>query len=79
MDAALCIWKIAGAEMVMSLNEYEKFHYIGPEIYIGKSHEDYPAFQEMVFDVTNLFNCFKDTCNPFEENELIVSDTSEVP
>ena len=76
MDAALRIWEIAGAEMVMLLNEYEKFHHIGPEIYIGKS---YPAFQEMVFHVTNLLNCFKDTCNPFEENELIVLDTSEVP
>ena len=29
-------------------------------------------------DVNNLFNCFKDICNLFEEDELIVLDIGEV-
>ena len=58
--------------MVRLLNEYEKCHHIGPEIYISKHLECYPVFQKMFLtDVNNLFNCFKDICNPFEEDQLI--------
>ena len=79
MDAALRRWEIADPEVVRLLNEYEKCHRIGPEIDIGKHHEDYPAFQKMFFaDMNNLFDCFNDICNPFEEDELIVLDTGEV-
>ena len=78
MDTALRRWEIAGPELVRLLNEYEKCHCVGPEIDIGKHHEDCPAFQKMLFtDVNNLFNCYKDICNPFEEDELIVLDTGE--
>ena len=28
--------------------------------------------------MNNLFNCFKDICNPFEDNELIDLNTCEV-
>ena len=79
MDAALRQWKIAGPEVVRLPNKYEKCHSISPEIDIGKHHEDYPAFQKMFFaDMNNLFDCFNDICNPFEEDELIVLDTGEV-
>ena len=81
IDAALRRWEIAGPDVVRLLNKYEKCHRIGPEIDIGKHHEGhhYPAFQKIFFtDVNNLFNCFKDIYNPFEENELIVLDTGEV-
>ena len=79
MDAALRQWKIAGPEVVRLPNKYEKCHSISPEIDIGKHHEDYPAFQKMFFtDVNNLFNCFKDICNPFEEDELTVLGTGEI-
>ena len=65
--------------MVRLLNQYEKFHHIGPEICTGKHYEDYLAFQKTFFtDVNNLFDCFKDICNLFEEDELIVLDTGEV-
>ena len=57
----------------------KKIHHIGPEIYIGKHHEDYPAIQKMFFTVVNnLFNCFQGVCNSFKEDELIVLDTCEV-
>ena len=57
----------------------KKRHHIGPEIDIGKHHGDYPAFQRMFFTAANnLFNCFQDICNHFEEDELIILDTSEV-
>ena len=79
MDAALRRWEIAGPEVVRLLNEYEKCHHIGPEIYIEKHHEDYSAFQKMFLtDVNNLFNCFKNICNPFEEDELIALETGEI-
>ena len=78
MDTALRRSEIAGPEEVRLLNEYEKCHHIGPEMYIGKQHEGYPAFQKMFLaDVNNLFNCFKEICNPFKENELIDLETVE--
>ena len=65
--------------MVRLFNEYDKCHRIGHEVDIGKHHEDHPAFQKIFFtDVNNMFNCFKDICNPFEEDELIVLDAGEV-
>ena len=65
--------------MARLLNEYEKCYHLGREIVIGKHHEDYPAFQKTFFtNLNNLFNCFKDICNPFEEDELIVLDTGEL-
>ena len=65
--------------MARLLNEYEKYHHLGREIVIGKHHEDYPAFEKTFFtNLNNLFNCFKDICNPFEEDELIVLDTGEL-
>ena len=77
MDAVLRPWEIAGPEVVRLLNEYEKCHHIAPEIDTGKHHED--CISEIVFtDVNNLFNCFKDIFNPFEEYELIALDTGEV-
>ena len=78
MDAAPSQWEIAGPEVVRILNEYEKCHYIGLEIDTGKHHEDYTEFQKRFFTVVkNLFNCFKDICNPFETDEQNVSDTGE--
>ena len=47
MDEALQQWEISDPEAVRLLNEYEKFHHIGPEIDTVKHHEDYPAFQKM--------------------------------
>ena len=35
VDATLQRWEIAGPEVVRLLNEYEKCHHIGPEIYTG--------------------------------------------
>ena len=59
--------------MVRLPNKYEKCHHIGPEIYTAKHHEDYSAFQEIFFtDVNDLFNCFKDICNPLKEDKLIL-------
>ena len=79
IDAALRRWEIVCREVVRLLHEYEKCHNIGLEIDTGKRHEDYPAFHEIFFtDVNNLFNCFKDICNPFEEDELIALNTCEV-
>ena len=79
IDAALRPWEIVCREVVRLLSEYEKCHNIGPEIDNGKRHGDYPAFHEIFFtDVNNLFNCFKDICNPFEDNELIDLNTCEV-
>ena len=78
MVAVLWQWEISGPDVVRLLNEYEKCH-ISPEVDTGKHHKDYPAFQKMFFgDVNNLLNCFKDLCNPFQEDELIVLHTNEV-
>ena len=57
--------------MIRFLNEYEKHHHIGSEIYIDKHRKDYPPFQKMLFtDVNNSLNYFKDICNFFEGDEL---------
>ena len=78
-DAVLRQWEIAGPEVVGYLMNIKKYHHIGPEIYIGKHFEDYSAFEKTFFtDGNNLFNCFKDVCNLFKEDEIIVFDTGEV-
>ena len=49
MDTALRRSEISGSRVVRLLNEYEKCHHIGPEVDIGKHHEDYPAISKNAF------------------------------
>ena len=79
MDSAFRRWEVAGPDVCRLIAEYEDVYGLNTEEVRTKHHEDYPAFQKVFFrDVTNVFNSFKDICNPFDEERLVTFHNGQI-
>ena len=75
-DSGLERWELSGTEVARLINEFEGDTNESHKV-LEKHHENTPAFQKrFVSDVKKLESCFP--CNPFEINDLVKINNTEV-